>query len=72
SDPEELREHLVSMHVNPVRFRDVSTEMARRGMKTFTEVGKRRILSKFITKTVGDNVAIQPMESLLSETTEKQ
>lgn len=72
SDPKELREHLVGMHVDPVRFRDVSTEMARRGMRTFTEVGKRKILSKFIAKTVGDSVAIQPMESLLSETTEKQ
>lgn len=67
-EPKALKEHLLNMHIDPVRFRDQSLEMARQGMRSFTEVGRSKVLSKFVSKTVGEHIQIRPLEELLGKT----
>lgn len=56
SSPDEIREHLIRMFEDPVLFRDISVQMAQAGVKRFTEVGQKKLLSKFVERTSGPQI----------------
>lgn len=54
--PEEIKQHLLDMFSSPVRFKDVSELIAASGVKRFTEVGRKKLLSKFVERTAGPQI----------------
>jgi len=65
--PDEIRHHLLNMFGDPVRFRDISVEMARAKVKVFTEVGRDKLLGRFVSRTVDDQIKTETLDDILGD-----